>query len=41
MEKIMSDKNLAITMGQTGKRIAENKFSLEKYYNGYFGLVGK
>lgn len=40
MEKIMSDKNLAIGMGKSGKRIAENKFSLEKYYEGYFELVG-
>ncbi|MCK5211173.1 glycosyltransferase family 4 protein [Candidatus Parcubacteria bacterium] len=40
MEKIMSDKNLAISMGETGKRIAEDKFSLEKYYDGYFSLVG-
>lgn len=35
MEKIMSDKKLAVSMGETGKRIVENKFSLEKYFKGY------
>ena len=35
LEKIMSDKKLAVSMGETGKHIAENKFSLEKYFKGY------
>jgi len=39
LAKIMSDKKLAISMGETGKRIAENKFSLEKYFMGYFNLI--
>ena len=39
LEKIMSDKKLAVSMGETGKRIAENKFSLEKYFKGYYQLV--
>ncbi|MCK5061842.1 glycosyltransferase family 4 protein [Candidatus Parcubacteria bacterium] len=39
LEKIMSDKKLAVSMGETGKRIVENKFSLKKYYEGYFDLI--